>query len=163
MRFARAKLSRLQESPFIALLLGGSEIGLPALIGVVMLLGIVTKNSILLVDYAIIGTRDLGLSEHEALIEACHKRARPIIMTTVAMIAGMLPLALGIGGGDGSFRKPMAIAVIGGLITSTGLSLFVVPAAYTYVSRFERRVRGWARRQRDAADAAPDARPAPQE
>ncbi|MFO1468502.1 MAG: efflux RND transporter permease subunit [Steroidobacteraceae bacterium] len=148
---------------FIALLLGGSEIGLPALIGVVMLLGIVTKNSILLVDYAIIGTRDLGLSEHEALIEACHKRARPIIMTTVAMIAGMLPLALGIGGGDGSFRKPMAIAVIGGLITSTGLSLFVVPAAYTYVSRFERRVRGWARRQRHAADAAPDARPAPQE
>ena len=123
---------------FVALLLGGSEMGLPALIGLVMLLGIVTKNSILLVDYAIIGVRDRGLSEHDALIEACHKRARPIVMTTVAMVAGMLPLALGLGSGDGSFRKPMAIAVIGGLITSTALSLLVVPASYTYVAQAER-------------------------
>jgi multidrug efflux pump subunit AcrB len=112
--------------------------GLPALIGLVMLLGIVTKNSILLVDYAIIGVRDMGLSEYEALVEACHKRARPIVMTTVAMVAGMLPLALGLGSGDGSFRRPMAIAVIGGLITSTALSLLVVPASYTYVAQAER-------------------------
>lgn len=125
----------------VALLLGRSEIGLPALIGLVMLLGIVTKNSILLVDYALIGMRRMGMDEHEALIEACHKRARPIVMTTVAMIAGMLPLALGLAGGDSSFRKPMAIAVIGGLITSTALSLFVVPAAYTYVAQAERRIR----------------------
>lgn len=131
---------------FVALLLAGSEMGLPALIGLVMLLGIVTKNSILLVDYAIIGMRDMGLSEHDALIEACHKRARPIVMTTVAMVAGMLPLALGIGGGDGSFRKPMAIAVIGGLITSTALSLLVVPVSYMYVSQFERFVNRLLRR-----------------
>jgi len=103
-----------------------------------MLLGIVTKNSILLVDYAIIGIREAGLTEYEALLEACRKRARPILMTTVAMIAGMVPLALGIGGSDSSFRRPMAIAVIGGLVTSTALSLLVVPAVYTYVARIER-------------------------
>ncbi|MGO9931753.1 MAG: efflux RND transporter permease subunit [Steroidobacteraceae bacterium] len=122
---------------FVALLIGRSELGLPALIGLIMLLGIVTKNSILLVDYAILGIRDNGLSELEALVDACHKRARPIIMTTVAMVAGMFPLALGIGGADSSFRRPMAIAVIGGLVTSTALSLLVVPAAYTYVARAE--------------------------
>jgi len=145
----------------VALLLGRSEIGLPALIGLVMLLGIVTKNSILLVDYALIGMRQMGLNEREALIEACHKRARPIIMTTIAMIAGMLPLALGLGGGDGSFRRPMAIAVIGGLITSTGLSLFVVPAAYTYVARLERRIRAIFRRR--GADVTLTTHPTPQE
>jgi len=98
------------------------------------------------VDYAIIGVREGGLSEFEALLEACRKRARPILMTTVAMIAGMVPLALGIGGADSSFRKPMAIAVIGGLVTSTALSLLVVPAVYTYVARVERYCRrGFAR------------------
>ena len=126
---------------FISLLIVRSELGLPSLIGLVMLLGIVTKNSILLVDYAIIGMREQGLSEIEALVEACHKRARPIIMTTIAMLAGMLPLALGISSGDSSFRQPMAIAVMGGLITSTALSLLVVPAAYTYVAQFEHLVR----------------------
>jgi multidrug efflux pump subunit AcrB len=131
---------------FVALLIGHSEVGLPALIGLIMLLGVVTKNSILLVDYAIMGMRDHGLTEFEALVEACHKRARPIVMTTVAMVAGMVPLALGIGGGDSSFRRPMAIAVIGGLITSTALSLLVVPAVYTYVAQAERAFRrrfGW--------------------
>jgi hydrophobe/amphiphile efflux-1 (HAE1) family protein len=145
---------------FVGLLLGGSELGLPALIGLVMLLGIVTKNSILLVDYAIIGVRDMGMSEIEALVEACHKRARPIIMTTIAMVAGMLPLALGIGGGDGSFRKPMAIAVIGGLITSTALSLLVVPASYTYVTDMESWLRRWFRRKPEAT-ALPAAGAAP--
>jgi multidrug efflux pump subunit AcrB len=133
---------------FVALLLGRSELGLPALIGLIMLLGIVTKNSILLVDYAILGIRDNGLSELEALVDACHKRARPIIMTTVAMVAGMLPLALGIGGADSSFRRPMAISVIGGLVTSTALSLLVVPAAYTYVARAERLFRSVFHRKR---------------
>ena len=132
---------------FVALLVGRGELGLPALIGLIMLLGIVTKNSILLVDYAILGIRENGLSETDALIEACHKRARPIIMTTIAMIAGMLPLALGIGGADSSFRRPMAIAVIGGLVTSTGLSLLVVPAVYTYVARVERFFRHHFRRR----------------
>jgi multidrug efflux pump subunit AcrB len=111
---------------------------LPSLIGLVMLMGIVTKNSILLVEYTIVGMRDRGLSQMDALLDACHKRARPIVMTTVAMIAGMLPLALGLGA-DASFRQPMAIAVIGGLITSTALSLLVVPVVFTYLVGFEDR------------------------
>src|SRR5690606_19377562 len=87
----------------------------------------------LLVEYSIHGMRAHGLGEREALIDACHKRARPIVMTTVAMIAGMLPLALGLGG-DASFRQPMAIAVIGGLLTSTALSLLVVPVVFVVVT-----------------------------
>ena len=125
---------------FIALLVFDSELGIPAMIGFVMLLGIVTKNSILLVEYAILGMRERGLTEHEALVDACRKRARPILMTTIAMVAGMLPLALGFGG-DASFRRPMAAAVIGGLITSTALSLLVVPVVFVYVAKLERRVR----------------------
>jgi multidrug efflux pump subunit AcrB len=125
---------------FVALLLARSELDVPSMIGLVMLMGIVTKNSILLVEYAVVGLRDRGLSLHDALIDACHKRARPIVMTTVAMIAGMLPIALGFGA-DASFRQPMAVAVIGGLLTSTALSLLVVPVAFTYVDGFERRLR----------------------
>jgi multidrug efflux pump subunit AcrB len=117
---------------FIALLIGRGEIGLPALIGLVMLLGIVTKNSILLVDFAVLGMKTHKLSQTEALLDACRKRARPILMTTIAMVAGMLPLSLGFGG-DGSFRQPMAIAVIGGLITSTALSLLIVPVVFSYI------------------------------
>ena len=116
----------------VALLLARSELDVPAMIGLVMLMGIVTKNSILLVEYAVIGMRERGLSRAEALIDACHKRARPIVMTTVAMIAGMLPIALGLGA-DASFRQPMATAVIGGLLTSTALSLLVVPVVFTYI------------------------------
>ncbi|MFO1453380.1 MAG: efflux RND transporter permease subunit [Lysobacterales bacterium] len=95
-----------------------------------MLIGIASKNSILLVDYAVMAEDQHGLSRHAALIDACHKRARPVIMTTIAMGAGMLPLALGFAG-ESSMRAPMAWAVIGGLVTSTALSLLVVPAAYT--------------------------------
>jgi multidrug efflux pump subunit AcrB len=116
---------------FVALLLTRSALSMPSLIGLIMLMGIVTKNSILLVDYAILARR-AGLTRFEALIDACHKRSRPIIMTTIAMGAGMMPLALG-WGADPSFRAPMAIAVVGGLITSTLLSLLVVPAVFTFV------------------------------
>lgn len=122
---------------FLALLVGGSELGVPAMIGLVMLMGIVTKNSILLVEYAVVGINERGLSMRDALIDACHKRARPIVMTTVAMIAGMMPIALGLGA-DASFRQPMAIAVIGGLISSTALSLLVVPVAFTGFDGFHR-------------------------
>jgi multidrug efflux pump subunit AcrB len=115
---------------FGALLLTQNLLSLPALIGLLMLIGIATKNSILLVDYAVMAEDDQGMSQHDALIDACRKRAQPIIMTTLAMGAGMMPVALGLAG-DSSFRAPMAIAVIGGLITSTLLSLIVVPAAYT--------------------------------
>ncbi|MBS7456028.1 efflux RND transporter permease subunit [Coralloluteibacterium stylophorae] len=117
---------------FGALLLTQNMLSLPALIGLLMLIGIATKNSILLVDYAVIAEDELGMSQHDALIDACRKRAQPIIMTTLAMGAGMMPIALGFSG-DSSFRAPMAIAVIGGLITSTLLSLIVIPATFTLV------------------------------
>jgi multidrug efflux pump subunit AcrB len=115
---------------FGALLITRNMLSLPALIGLLMLIGIATKNSILLVDYAVMAEDQHGLSQHDALVDACRKRARPVVMTTIAMGAGMLPLALGFSG-DSSFRAPMAWAVIGGLITSTALSLLVIPAAYT--------------------------------
>ena len=115
---------------FGALLITQNMLSLPALIGLLMLIGIATKNSILLVDYAVMAEDLHGMSQHDALIDACRKRARPVIMTTIAMGAGMLPLALGFSG-DSSFRAPMAWAVIGGLITSTALSLIVIPATYT--------------------------------
>ncbi len=115
---------------FGALLITQNMLSLPALIGLLMLIGIATKNSILLVDYAVMAEDQHGLPRHEALVDACRKRVRPVIMTTIAMGAGMLPLALGFAG-DSSFRAPMAWAVIGGLITSTALSLIVIPAAYT--------------------------------
>jgi multidrug efflux pump subunit AcrB len=118
---------------FVALLLTHKSFSMPSLIGLVMLMGIATKNSILLVEYAIVARRDHGLNRIEALLDACHKRARPIVMTTIAMGAGMLPVAIGTGASDPSFRSPMAIAVIGGLVTSTLLSLLVIPVAYTYL------------------------------
>ncbi|MES2298018.1 MAG: efflux RND transporter permease subunit [Pseudomonadota bacterium] len=116
---------------FVALLVTGSALSMPSMIGLIMLMGIVTKNSILLVDYAVLARRR-GMNRFDALVDACHKRSRPIVMTTIAMGAGMLPLALG-WGADPSFRAPMAITVLGGLITSTLLSLLVVPAVFTYV------------------------------
>jgi hydrophobe/amphiphile efflux-1 (HAE1) family protein len=119
-----------------ALLLTGSALSLGAMIGFLMLMGIVAKNAILLVDFAIEEMR-AGKDRLTAMLEAGHKRARPIVMTTVAMIAGMLPVAVGLGG-DTSFRQPMAIAVIGGLITSTALTLVIVPAAFTLVDDIER-------------------------
>ncbi len=115
---------------FGALLITQHALSLPALIGLLMLIGIATKNSILLVDYAVMAEDEHGLSQHDALIDACRKRAQPVIMTTLAMTAGMLPIAFGLSG-DSSFRAPMAISVIGGLITSTLLSLIVIPAAFT--------------------------------
>jgi multidrug efflux pump subunit AcrB len=117
---------------FMALLITDKILGMPSLIGLLMLMGIATKNSILLVDYAIIA-RKAGKDCIESILDACHKRARPIIMTSIAMGAGMLPIALGWSSADPSFRSPMAIAVIGGLITSTLLSLLVIPAIYTIV------------------------------
>ena len=118
---------------FVGLVLTQSSLSMPSMIGFIMLMGIATKNSILLVDYAILAQRDHGLSRFDALLDACYKRARPIIMTTVAMGAGMLPLLLGLGDVDGTFRRPMAAAVLGGLVTSTFLSLIVIPMIFTFM------------------------------
>jgi multidrug efflux pump subunit AcrB len=133
---------------FGLLLLTQNYLSLPALIGLLMLIGVASKNSILLVDYAVMAEDEHGLSQHDALIDACRKRAQPVVMTTIAMAAGMAPIVFGLSA-DSSFRAPMAIAVIGGLITSTLLSLIVVPAAYTVVDD----VAGWFRRRRRGATA----------
>jgi multidrug efflux pump subunit AcrB len=140
---------------FVALLLTGRALSMPSMIGLIMLMGIVTKNSILLVDYAILARRE-GMNRFDALVDACHKRSRPILMTTIAMGAGMMPLALG-WGADPSFRSPMAITVIGGLITSTLLSLLVVPAVFTYVDDLEH----WLGRRFGKLRHAKHAEPAP--
>lgn len=141
---------------FGMLALFGFSMSLPALIGLLMLMGIVTKNSILLVEYAIVARRDMGLSRTEAIIDACHKRARPIVMTTVAMTAGMVPMALGLEG-DAGFRAPMAVAVIGGLLTSTLLSLLVVPVVFEKVDDIKewtlRKVRGVRHHERTERNA----------
>jgi multidrug efflux pump subunit AcrB len=111
-----------------ALLLTGKQLTTPVWIGILMLMGIVTKNAIMLVEFAVEAVRE-GKPRHEAIIDAGMKRARPIVMTTVAMVAGMMPSALAFGAG-GEFRSPMALAVIGGLLFSTVLSLVFVPAMF---------------------------------
>ena len=115
---------------FVGLVITKSSLSMPSMIGFIMLMGIATKNSILLVDYALIAQRR-GLARFDAIIDSCRKRARPIIMTTIAMGAGMLPLVFGWGDADPTFRRPMAAAVLGGLATSTLLSLVVIPVVYT--------------------------------
>jgi len=115
---------------FVGLVITNSSLSMPSMIGFIMLMGIATKNSILLVDYAIIA-QNRGLARFDAMIDSCRKRARPIIMTTIAMGAGMLPLVFGWGDADPTFRRPMAAAVLGGLVTSTLLSLVVIPVVYT--------------------------------
>jgi HAE1 family hydrophobic/amphiphilic exporter-1 len=120
---------------FFGLFLGNMPISLPSAIGLLMLMGLAAKNSILLVEYAIERER-AGATQRQALIEACRERSRPIVMTTLAMQAGMLPTALGLGAGA-EFRQPMAIAVIGGLLTSTALSLVLVPVVYEFVDDLE--------------------------
>lgn len=115
----------------LGLIIGHQSVGLYALIGIVMLMGLVTKNAILLVEYCLMAMHK-GVPRHEALMGAAEARMRPILMTTVAMIAGMIPIALGLGAGS-EVRAPMAIAVVGGLITSTFLTLIVVPVVFTYV------------------------------
>jgi len=119
-----------------ALILTNAALSMPVLIGILMLMGIVTKNAILLIDFAI-EMRARGMERVKAVMEAGHKRARPIVMTSIAMSAGMLPSALGVGEG-GAFRAPMATAVIGGIIVSTVLSLVIVPSFYLIMDDLNR-------------------------
>jgi multidrug efflux pump subunit AcrB len=142
---------------FLALFVTRTAISMPSMIGLIMLMGVASKNSILLIEYAIMAQREHGLARLEALLDACHKRARPIVMTTIAMGAGMLPIALGLGV-DPSFRSPMAIVVIGGLITSTFISLLVIPVLYTLVDDAMLRVRRLFRRGPGNPHDAPPAK-----
>ncbi len=135
---------------FLALFVTHTALSMPSMIGLIMLMGIATKNSILLVDYVVLARKEHGLERLEAVLDACRKRARPIIMTTIAMGAGMMPIALGLGV-DPSFRAPMAIVVIGGLITSTFLSLLVIPVVFTGIDDLMTLVGRWLRRGRGRA------------
>jgi multidrug efflux pump subunit AcrB len=125
----------------LGLLLTGKSISMPVVIGFMMLMGIVTKNSIMLVDF-IIEARRAGVERTAAIVDAGRKRARPIVMTTIAMVAGMAPSAFAFGAG-GEFRSPMAIAVIGGLIVSTVLSLLFVPAFFALMDDIESGIGGF--------------------
>ncbi|KSV72532.1 hypothetical protein N185_21845 [Sinorhizobium sp. GW3] len=142
----------------LALILFGAALDLSSMIGILMLMGIVCKNSILLVDYAI-ECRNDGADRRTALLTAGVTRARPIIMTTIAMVAGMVPAVIGVGAGA-AFRAPMAVAVIGGLITSTMLSLVFVPVMFTVMDDINTKMGRWLKRfssvtdEDHAADAA---------
>jgi multidrug efflux pump subunit AcrB len=148
----------------VALVLAGMTFSLPVFIGMLMLLGIVAKNSILLIDFALEEMED-GKSKHDAIIEAGHKRAQPIIMTTVAMTAGMLPTALSLTG-DSAWRQPMGIVVIGGLLLSTLLTLLIVPAGFSLADGVEKKLGPWLRERLltykpgDEHPARPEAQPA---
>ncbi len=123
----------------------GQPVSMPVMIGILMLLGIVSKNSILLIDFAI-EEMAAGTRQVEAIIEAGHKRAQPIVMTTVAMTAGMVPTAISLTG-DGAWRAPMGTVVIGGLIMSTLLTLLIVPAGFSLADGFEKRAGPWLRKR----------------
>ncbi|HEX5645195.1 MAG TPA: efflux RND transporter permease subunit, partial [Erythrobacter sp.] len=132
---------------FLIWLVGQSQ-SMPVYIGILLLLGIVSKNSILLIDFAI-EEMDRGTRKLHAILEAGHKRAQPIVMTTVAMTAGMVPTAISglTGSGDGAWRAPMGTVVIGGLILSTLLTLLIVPAGFSLADGFEKRAGPWLRRK----------------
>jgi multidrug efflux pump subunit AcrB len=122
----------------LALHIAGQPLSLPVFIGLLMLLGIVAKNSILVIDFAL-EEMEKGVPKFQAIIDAGHKRAQPIVMTTVAMVAGMVPTALSLSG-DGAWRAPMGITVIGGLVLSTALTLIIVPASFSLAIGLERRI-----------------------
>jgi multidrug efflux pump subunit AcrB len=146
----------------IALLILGQPISISVYIGLLMLLGIVAKNSILLVDFAI-EEMSRGVPKYDAIMEAGHKRAQPIVMTTVAMVAGMIPTALSLSG-DGAWRSPMGVTVIGGLILSTLLTLAIVPAGFSLADGAEKKIGPWLRKRlltyQGAASQDPAAQPA---
>jgi multidrug efflux pump subunit AcrB len=148
----------------LGLLVAGMEVSMPVYIGLLMLLGIVAKNSILLVDFAI-EEMDQGVSKMDALLDAGRKRAQPIVMTTVAMVAGMVPTALSLSG-DGAWRAPMGVVVIGGLALSTLLTLLIVPAGFSLADSIEKRLGRFFSSNlltyRKGDDTKPHAAPAPE-
>jgi HAE1 family hydrophobic/amphiphilic exporter-1 len=138
----------------LALKFTGSTLNLMSLIGVVMLMGLVAKNAILLIDFARKKEAE-GMDREQALIMAGRERLRPILMTTFALVAGMLPVAIGLGEGS-DFYRPLGIAIIGGTITSTVLTLLVVPTFYDSFETRRERLFAWLRRISGSASAKPE-------
>jgi multidrug efflux pump subunit AcrB len=124
----------------LALLLFNTELSVIALIGIILLIGIVKKNAILMIDFALEAERGQGLSPKDAIYEACLLRFRPILMTTMAALLGGLPLALGTGTGS-ELRRPLGITIVGGLMLSQVLTLYTTPVVYLYLNRFQTRMR----------------------
>jgi multidrug efflux pump len=128
----------------LALILFKTEFSIMGLIGVILLIGIVKKNAIMMIDFALAAERSRGLPSHQAIYEACLLRFRPIIMTTAAALLGALPLAIGMSDGS-ELRRPLGIAIVGGLIVSQMLTLYTTPVIYLYLDRFSlwlREIRG---------------------
>jgi multidrug efflux pump subunit AcrB len=138
----------------------GQPNSMPVLIGILLLLGIVSKNSILLIDFAI-EEMATGTRKRDAILEAGHKRAQPIVMTTVAMTAGMVPTAISLSG-DGAWRQPMGVVVIGGLILSTVLTLLIVPAGFSLADGLEKRIGPWMRKRLLTYKPGDDGKPVPE-
>src|ERR1700689_1204429 len=136
----------------LALLIAGSDLGVIGIIGIILLIGIVKKNAIMMIDFALVAEREQGMSPHDAIYHASLLRFRPILMTTMAALLSALPLMLGRGPGSG-LRHPLGITIVGGLILSQLLTLFTTPVIYLYFDRLERRLVGWM--GRPAASGAP--------
>jgi multidrug efflux pump len=147
----RATLPSAGVGALLALLATGTEFSIIALIGVILLIGIVKKNAIMMIDFALDAERARGISPREAIQEACLKRFRPIMMTTTAALFGALPLALRAGDGA-ELRRPLGISIAGGLIVSQLLTLYTTPLIYVYLDRFQ----DWYRRKRHSAHASPN-------
>jgi multidrug efflux pump len=128
----------------LALLIAGSDLGVIGIIGIILLIGIVKKNAIMMIDFALVAEREQGMKPRDAIYHASLLRFRPILMTTMAALLGALPLMLGTGTGK-ELRHPLGITIVGGLILSQLLTLFTTPVIYLYFDRLERRVAGWGR------------------
>jgi multidrug efflux pump len=126
----------------LALLIARSDLGVIGIIGIILLIGIVKKNAIMMIDFALVAEREQGMAPHDAIYHASLLRFRPILMTTMAALLGALPLMLGTGTGS-ELRHPLGITIVGGLILSQLLTLFTTPVIYLYFDRFERRVAAW--------------------